>query len=907
MPDQAVAALQLRLDDDAGTLQLTLRAGGAPEQSAVVEFASPLRAADAGETRWLLEDHPRLRGASADPIARRIEARLEDLAAELRQAVFGPEPARSIAERIADRDLGARLRVSVEEPAGAAWIPWELMLAPGGADPLSVVAASFSRASAVPPAARPAVAGERPRVLLVTCRPRGDEDVPFRSVASRIVQAVAATEEPDLEIDVLRPPTYAALQARLTAARRAGNPFDVVHFDGHGVYRADVLDPDRRRGYLLFEGPDGQAEEVPGTMLGEDLAGAGVRWLLLNSCRSAYAEPTLAAEVGPAAERAFGSLAGEVRAAGVGGVMAVGFNLYVVTAAKLVADCYSALAAGLDLTGAVTHARRRLYRGRGEPGAARFGWLVPLAFDAGLEKAGPGTGQGKREIRPLEIRVSTTTPASTAVVDAVAADGPRSDQRPFFGCDAVLLRLDRECGAGRPVEIVGLAGSGKSAVAGELARWWAATTDDAAVVIDVPAFDSYMSFEAELSARMELASAQAAGERCLVVMEGASDALQEATGGWNAGDRERLAEWILNRRQESEPLVLTGRAPCGLDRVITVTLAGLDAESRAELAAHAGFGRSEVQAAAGLLDWSQGVPAVVLELPRIVAGTPLHQPGVVRKILWALRSGKTEPPALGLALMERTRLQFVDVSRIRRVVLPFALALFQGHLSDWGWRFFSDLAASSKLLMATEGEPVALLREELEPAVRGGLVCRVDGGYALHPLAPIAIEPGFAGTLQALAHGDPEMVRRVMGVAWSSYIQTVSTTLRTCAELGFRGFGTLREQRENLWNAIEIALVGAWWGLALPLLHQVRDMLLADSREAEWETLLDEALGRLRESPPDPDDMGPENADLHVVRLLAAEAERHGDAAQLQQLRALQLALARAEDVTFERVEPTRE
>src|SRR5262249_6939603 len=152
-------------------------------------------------------------------------------------------------------------------------------------EPLSVLAASFSRFSTSSSETSPAKL-DKLRVLLITCRPSGEDDVPFRSVASRIVQAVAAAPETTIEVDVLRPPTYDALLDALADANETEAPYNVVHFDGHGSYDADEFEVSQKRGYLYFEGPDGSAEEVSGSVLGADLAEHHVNYLLLNACRS---------------------------------------------------------------------------------------------------------------------------------------------------------------------------------------------------------------------------------------------------------------------------------------------------------------------------------------------------------------------------------------------------------------------------------------------------------------------------------------------------------------------------------------------------------------------------------------------------------------------------------------------
>ena len=171
----------------------------------------------------------------------------------------------------------------------------------------------------------------------------------------------------------------------LHAARDAGAPYHVVHFDGHGVW-ADPADqgwlresapgaagwslvsPPRpgAHGYLLFEDPQrpGWLQLADGPALGRLLADAAVPLLVLNACRSAHAEPPAVPMPGTADPhgriRAYGSLAQEVMDAGVAGVVAMRYNVYVGTAARFTADVYAGLLAGQPLGAAVTAARSQL-------------------------------------------------------------------------------------------------------------------------------------------------------------------------------------------------------------------------------------------------------------------------------------------------------------------------------------------------------------------------------------------------------------------------------------------------------------------------------------------------------------------------------------------------------------------
>jgi len=899
---------QLHLAIDGETMSLSLQADKAENHEAAFTFQSPVANSDAGETRWLLEDHPRLQGRSADPIAARIEKRLHALAAELRRAVFeSAKEAQPIRDTLANPELLAQLHVSIHEPQSAPWIPWELMLAPESTEPLSVVAASFTRVSHSAPAIKFPHKSDKLHVLLVTSRPSGKDDVPFRSVASRIVQAVAASAETAIVVDLLRPPTYQALVDTLAAASETDAPYNMVHFDGHGSYETDVFDESNKRGYLHFEGPDGSIEAVSGAVLGADLVQHNVSYLLLNACRSAYVESSSAPAdaIAETTERAFGTLAAEVRAEGVAGVLGMGFNLYVVTAARLVANTYAALASGYNLSEAVGHARRDLYRANDSEVAGAFDWLVPIAFSGEViaERERPDA------ISNLTVQASTTTPTSAAVIDPGANHGPRSDERPFFGYDDVLLRLDRACGASRAVEIVGIAGSGKSAVAGEFARWWAATTPDAAIVLDVDSFGTFNEFNEQFKTHSAEARDQTTEGGCLIVLEGANKILDGESEIWNANDRAALQQWIEQQMDSDVSLLMTGRAPGGLADE-TIVLEGLDQESRAELARHAGFDAERAHSLPGMLPWTQGIPAVVLQIPSIIETLPSIDAVTVRNVLSDLRSGKTlfSGPQLGMSLIQRAGLEFFNVSRLRRAALPFVLHLFQFYLADVQWKFFCELTVLNGLNLAGNGDTRAILEEELRPAVRAGLVSRMSHGYLLHPFAPIAIEPGLAATVQALTDGSPDLMRQVMGIAWVSYIQSVSATITMAGKLPNTGdFGPFRLQRENLTNAFEISVLGAWWGLALPLVHKLRDVLLAEARNEEWREILNEILVGLQKFPPEEKDMGPENATLHILRLLAEEAEREGNEEQAQALRDLQLQVAYSEDTTIQALDPGKE
>ncbi len=122
--------------------------------------------------------------------------------------------------------------------------------------------------------------------------------MPFRSVARRVIEGLRGNDA--VRLTVLRPPAFERLAQVLREAQAAGQPYHLVHFDGHGVWDG--------RGYLEFENQvlEGNRQLVDGSALGNLLAGTGVAALVLNACKSAYAAAGLRARNGRAGQPAPG-------------------------------------------------------------------------------------------------------------------------------------------------------------------------------------------------------------------------------------------------------------------------------------------------------------------------------------------------------------------------------------------------------------------------------------------------------------------------------------------------------------------------------------------------------------------------------------------------------------------------
>ena len=338
-------------------------------------------------------------------------------------------------------------------------------------------------------------------------------DVPFRSVASRIVKSLSDAAREFVQLDVLRPPTFEQLGKVLREAKARGEPYHVVHFDGHGVYE-ELMPPQKdksdneyakivqeilkrlntitlgapragKHGYLLFENPraDENAMFIDGPTLGTLLVENDVPTLILNACQSAFTDPPLAPSASQGedktgeAVRAFGSFAQEVMDTGVAGVVAMRYVLYVETAKHFVADLYTALAQGQSLGEAVTFGRKQLaadpQREIAYKPIALQDWCVPIVYESSAIELFPKSGDhtlGDHTGSPL--RITTETDAHMRPTELGLP--PRPDVG-FFGRDETLLALDRAFDTQPIVLLHAFAGSGKTTTAAEFARWYALT------------------------------------------------------------------------------------------------------------------------------------------------------------------------------------------------------------------------------------------------------------------------------------------------------------------------------------------------------------------------------------------------------------------------------------------------
>lgn len=295
------------------------------------------------------------------------------------------------------------------------------------------------------------------RILLVSPRPEqlGVAYLDHRVSARPLVEAVEALGDL-VQLTVLSQPTYGALEAELQRATDAGEGYDVVHFDGHGVYDHRV-----GLGGLCFEAPkdseklEGRAMElIHAEKLAAIVSAQRIPLVFLEACQTAQAE------------RVDASVAASLLNEGVASVVAMSHSVLVETARRFVTAFYQKLAEGSRVGTAMLAGQRALhadsYRGRllGAGELRLQDWFVPVLYQ-----------------EEDDVQLVPRTPSKEAqAIDAERRkfkEGalPAAPTHGFIGRSRELLSLERLLQRERYAVVRGIGGEGKTTLAVELARW----------------------------------------------------------------------------------------------------------------------------------------------------------------------------------------------------------------------------------------------------------------------------------------------------------------------------------------------------------------------------------------------------------------------------------------------------
>jgi len=900
---------QYRENADIFHVEVAFESPHVPRQTATSKVTFELTNQEHEQIRWYLEDYLQFPQDPSPMIAGRIEQRMAEIGKNLFKAVFHTsENARDLWVTVRSKLNDTRVEVvtSVED---ATTIPWELLRDPKADACLALNAISFVRAHPQGTKAPklPSLSGEEDaiRILLVICRPRKDEDVPFRSVASRLIMGLTAETHQRYQLDMLRPATYTYVRLAevLRRAKANGKPYHIVHFDGHGMY-ADInkgtsvsewlkkqvpfmLSSQRTgsHGYLLFENPehDENTQLVDGPSLGELLVETDVPVLVLNSCRSAYADPKRMpnssteqeAEDPHAKVRALGSLAQEVMDAGVAGVVAMRYNVYVVTAAHFVADLYETLMHGQTLGEAVTMGRKQLaadpLREIAFEPVPLQDWCVPVVYEAAPIRL----FRPKADTDKMKFTIDT----GKAKTHAKSLD-PTLPKRPdagFYGRDETLLALDRAFDSQSIVLLYALAGSGKTATAAEFARWYVLTGGLDGGPVLFTSFEQYTPLRTVLGhfGQMFAPTLEQSGINWLAITNTSQmrdialqvmrqipilwiwDNVEPVAGfpkgtnsEWKPEEKKELVDFLRDARDTRAKFLLTSRRDerdwLG-DLPVKISIPPMPMQERVQLskalAEKHGCKMTMVEAWRPLLVFTQGNPLTLTVLVGQALLDKLRSIKDFEAFVEKLRAGEAcfqDEAAEGRSRSLAASLNYGfdnSFSESERRILAL-LHFFQGCVNvdvlrtmghekvDWSVPELRGLSREHLMRIIDRAAEIGLLT-----AHGGGL-------YSIHPALPWFFQSLFEDTYEKRTGLENVVTRAFVGA-----MTDLARVLSVEYERGNREIvGGLQAEEKNLLHARRLARALNWSDSVIRILMALNRLYDHTGRHPEWRELVDEIL-----------------------------------------------------------------
>ncbi|MGH3374270.1 MAG: tetratricopeptide repeat protein [Actinoallomurus sp.] len=733
---------------------------GDEEANPVVERIAvewPLDAEALEDLRWYLEDYLRWPFAVYSDRGSEITDKFRIWGEALFQSIFGvPEILRAYSGiRARGNRVELVFRSASPQRLG---LPWELMWDPSRGRPLALDGVAVTRDLPVTGLSGSFPSdGDRLRVLMVICRPRGDQDVGYQMIARPLLERLDVVRG-KVDLVVLRPPTLDRLREVLTEAVEAGAPFQVVHFDGHGVfgeapagwspvsYQGPVP-----RGMLAFERLGGGPDLVPAERVAEVLSAGRVPVVVLNACQSG--------QVGAQMEAA---IATRLVQDGAASVVAMAYGVYAVAAAEFMTAFYERLFAGDRVADAVTAGRARLSLRNERPSPKGklplADWVVPVHYR-------------RRDVRFPDLRTSRTAALSLdEMLDRHQAPKAETgeDLAPvgtFVGRDGLFYTLETAARLQRVVVLHGTGGTGKSELVKAFGRWWRDTAG-----VDRPEYVIWHSFEpgvssfglngvvtdiglrvfgvrfalAEPDQRRQVVRDLLREHRLLLIWDNFETVHSlpdpdSATPTLDEGAREELKDFLADVAGSGQSSILiTSRTPEEwLGDVRRVEVGGLDADEAIEYAERLlvpfprTLARRQGEAYAELTEWLDGHPLSM----RLVL--PLLDTTDADTLLAGLR-GATPLPGRD------------DADRTGS--LPASIAYSFTHLSDDDQQalvvvaLFHGIADSDVLAALSQSEEVPARFADrtgddwarvLEAATAVGLLTRLGTGmYRIHPALP---------------------------------------------------------------------------------------------------------------------------------------------------------------------------
>ncbi|WP_089718589.1 CHAT domain-containing protein, partial [Candidatus Entotheonella palauensis] len=460
-----------------------------------ITVTPPFRPTEEERLQWYFEEHlrfPFTRQVQAAEAARSVVTYGEALFEQL----FKCDPAIDAEYQAAAQQGVERIEVDIIGPPAFHQLHWEALREPGR-EPLVLHGMMVRRTQARMPSRIEMKPTSTLRVLIVTARPHGRRDVGYRTISRPLIEGLRQIEAP-VQVDIVRPGTYEALEAHLRASRQAHGVgyYQIIHFDLHGsvltfeqlarlghlgrhTYQVVLTDrhgrpnltppppeaADTPKAYLFFEAPTpNDLDPAEARELAQLLREFQIPIAILNACQSGK-------QIGDTET----SLGSHLLQAGIQTVLAMGYSVTVSAAALMMQRLYQSLLSHRNLLVAVGEARLALHRNKKR--RAYYNqhidledWLLPIVY------------QPQDDI-PVELplqQMTITEKAALLMQRQNLYQGPEPAYG-FVGRDVDILQIEKRVlghRAGKPCNLLlirGMGGAGKTTLLHHLGAWWQRT------------------------------------------------------------------------------------------------------------------------------------------------------------------------------------------------------------------------------------------------------------------------------------------------------------------------------------------------------------------------------------------------------------------------------------------------